>query len=282
MAILGYLKEHFHHEHLSVHCAEFPYGCTHPAVENRIRDTVDLANPSSLGHALALADNDNMEGLLNDLQQKGIFIETPLSSNSNLGNYTKENHPVKEYWRHHVAVCLATDDGGIFDITMTKEFLQAHKEYGFSYGDLIQLSRNSLHYSTLTGESIYEKDRYGRLEIKQEFLYLYDPTWKPEIDSSAKALKIIQYERSLAVFEAKKAKEWQGEKQKFFRKTFSFLNWNDQWLQDACPHGKFDSVLFKKILWEEVARENSDLSLVQSIEQGFQDAKEHGFLFLQV
>ena len=51
---------------------------------------------------------------------------------------------------------LASDDAGVSRIDLSNEYLRAVRDYGLGYEDLKELSRNSLEYSFIPGESLWE------------------------------------------------------------------------------------------------------------------------------
>lgn len=257
MLIFRDFKIRYDHPHLNVHCGEFPYQTTNSHAKERVRDTVELADPTSLGHALAISKTKDMTALIGTLREKDILVEVPLSSNSYLAGYQGARHPAHELWRQQIPTALATDDQGIFNTNATKEFTIAYIEYGRRYRDFIQFARNSLHYSTLGDKkcTIYSKDPEGFWEVKQEFLKLYDPDCDIDaLASSPKERKMIHYERSLAEFQAKQAVEWQNEVKKDLDKRFleypvNALN-DDTLFYKSSLHGTLDYDLFMQNLIE--------------------------------
>jgi len=58
-----------------------------------------------------------------------------------------------------VPVTPATDDEGVSRIDLTNEYVRAAATYGLGYRQLKRLSRNSLTYSFLAGDSLWRSAR---------------------------------------------------------------------------------------------------------------------------
>jgi adenosine deaminase len=55
-----------------------------------------------------------------------------------------------------VPLVFSADDGGVFRIDLTHEYVRAALEHGFTYLDLKEFSRNGLEYSFLEGASLWD------------------------------------------------------------------------------------------------------------------------------
>ncbi len=56
---------------------------------------------------------------------------------------------------------LASDDEGISRIDLSHEYQLAVLRYGLKYKDLKRLARNSLEYSFLSGQSLWQSPKFG-------------------------------------------------------------------------------------------------------------------------
>src|SRR5690606_20297901 len=91
---------------------------------------------------------------------KQVMVEINLSSNDQILNVTGINHPLQTYMQYGVPVALSTDDEGVTRSNLTHEYTRAVQTYHFSYPMLKNLSRNSIHYAFLQGESLWLDNQY--------------------------------------------------------------------------------------------------------------------------
>ena len=56
-------------------------------------------------------------------------------------------HPLPEYLRFGVTVCLNTDDRGSWDSNMTDEYFTGVTTFNLTWKKIVELGRNSLTYS---------------------------------------------------------------------------------------------------------------------------------------
>jgi adenosine deaminase len=75
-------------------------------------------------------------------------------------------HPFRLYRKAGVPMVLNTDDEGVLRSNLTVEYLKAARWFGLGYADLKELAYNSLEYSVLPGESLYEGRDYRRPKEK--------------------------------------------------------------------------------------------------------------------
>jgi len=148
---------------LSIHAGEMDGNDSH------IRDTL-LLGASRIGHGVNILKDPDTLLLLQ--QTRRVLIEINLISNRLL-EYTPDlaKHPFPELLRTGVPVCLNTDDRGMWDSNLTDEYYTAVTTFNLSWGEIVQLGRNSLAYSFL----------------------------QPDV----KARLLADYERAVADFEAK-------------------------------------------------------------------------------
>ncbi|HET7537101.1 MAG TPA: hypothetical protein VFJ90_11635 [Candidatus Didemnitutus sp.] len=124
---------------LSIHAGEMD------GPDEHIRDTL-LLGASRIGHGVNLIQDPDTLLLLQ--QSRRTLVEINLISNKLL-EYTPDlrKHPFPEYLRTGVPVCLNTDDRGMWDSNLTDEYYTAVTTFNLSWGEIVQLGRNSLAYS---------------------------------------------------------------------------------------------------------------------------------------
>jgi aminodeoxyfutalosine deaminase len=108
-----------------------------------------------LGHGVT-AQQD--ESLIAHLAATRVPVDMCPSSNACTGAIARvEDHPLRRYFDAGMLVSLATDDPAFFHTDLTREYLIAHRQFGFTADELAQLARNSFDASFL---SEAEKSRY--------------------------------------------------------------------------------------------------------------------------
>ncbi len=139
-----------------------------------VRDTL-LLGAERIGHGINLiSDPDTMLLMRNGRN----LVEINLVSNRLL-EYVKDlkQHPLVEYLRFGIPVCLNTDDRGSWDSNMTDEYFHAVKEFRLTWDEVKALGRMSLEHSFAPAEM--------------------------------KAKMLADYEREMTAFEAKWARgDW--------------------------------------------------------------------------
>jgi adenosine deaminase CECR1 len=123
---------------LSIHAGEVDEPNSH------VRDTL-LLGAKRIGHGVNLITDDDTMRLM---RYGPYLVEINLISNLLL-EYVKDYsaHPFPEYLRLGIPVALSTDDRGMWDSNMTDEYFVAVREFNLSWGELVQLGRNSLKHS---------------------------------------------------------------------------------------------------------------------------------------
>lgn len=131
------LRREHHGVRLAIHAGEVDEPNHH------VRDTL-LLGADRIGHGINLiSDADTMR-----LMRHGPYlVEINLISNLLL-EYVDDyrEHPFPEYLRTGIPVALSTDDRGMWDSNLTDEFFVAVREFNLSWGEIVQLSRNSLRH----------------------------------------------------------------------------------------------------------------------------------------
>lgn len=141
---------------LTLHAGELTEGLVPPEdLRFHIRDAVEIAGARRIGHGVDITYEDDAAGLLDEMARRHVAVEINLTSNDEILGVKGEQHPFRAYRAAGVPMVLSTDDEGVSRIDLTHEYLRAAGSYGLRYADLKQLSRNSLTYSFLPGESLW-------------------------------------------------------------------------------------------------------------------------------
>lgn len=162
MEMLGYLGGYYAGDsplRLSLHAGEITSdsvpGGYQLGVESHIRKAVEIAGASRIGHGVDVLFENDPQGLLTDLREGGVLVEICLASNDIILEVTGDQHPIHEYLAQGVPVSLATDDQAVARSSIAAEFFRGVMDEGLDYYELKQMSRASLQYSFLPGESLF-------------------------------------------------------------------------------------------------------------------------------
>ncbi|KAL1512746.1 hypothetical protein ABEB36_002286 [Hypothenemus hampei] len=125
----------------AIHCGEIKN-------DNEVMDILDF-KPDRIGHGTCLhPDYGGSEEIWQKYQHLKIPIECCLTSNVVcLTSKSYEEHHVKELLKNSLPFSLATDDKGVFNTTLSKEFTVLGQTFSLSKNDLWNISRNSIDYS---------------------------------------------------------------------------------------------------------------------------------------
>jgi hypothetical protein len=141
---------------ITLHAGELTLGLVPP--ENlgwHIRDAIETAGATRIGHGIDIAYDSNMDELLKSMASKDILVEINLTSNDVILGIKDAAHPLPTYLEYGVPVTLATDDEGVSRIDLTHEYQRAVTTYDLNYQQLLYFARNSLQYSFLPGASLF-------------------------------------------------------------------------------------------------------------------------------
>ncbi|MBD1873304.1 adenosine deaminase [Nodosilinea sp. FACHB-131] len=164
MEMLGFLKAQFPEVNVSLHAGELTLGLVPPDdLRFHIRQAVEVAQASRIGHGVAILYEDEPFQLLEEMRRRDVLVEICLTSNEVILNVEGDEHPFLDYRAVGVPMTLASDDEGIARIDLSNEYGLATQRYDLSYRDLKQLARNSLEYSFLEGDSLWASPEFGQL-----------------------------------------------------------------------------------------------------------------------
>ncbi|KAF0209949.1 MAG: adenosine/AMP [Methylocystaceae bacterium] len=127
----------------------------HKDLTFHIREAVEVAGAGRIGHGVDIGFEHDAKGLMTRMARDGIMVEINLTSNAQILGVEGADHPFPLYRNAGVPTALSTDDEGVSRIDLTHEYQRAARVYHLSYRDLKQLSRNSLTYAFLPGESLW-------------------------------------------------------------------------------------------------------------------------------
>jgi len=110
------------------------------------------------------------------------------------------DHPLSLYREAGVPVVISTDDEGVSRSDMTNEYVRAVTEQKLRYADLKQIARDTLQYSFLPGQSLWQ-DRAGGARVAA-CRAAQSRECASFLAANLKAAKQWQLELDLSAFEA--------------------------------------------------------------------------------
>ena len=159
MRMVGYLAGQLPEVKISLHAGELTMGLVRPEdLRFHIRQAVEIAKAHRIGHGVGVLYEDEPFDLMAKMKERGVLVEICLTSNDVILNVKGAHHPLPDYLKAGVPVTLASDDEGVARIDLSNEYLRAARDYGLTYPDLKRLARNSLEYSFLPGESLWQSN----------------------------------------------------------------------------------------------------------------------------
>jgi len=107
-----------------------------------VRDALDALRPARIGHGVAAWHDRH---LVERLARENIVLEVCPGSNVFLGVYKQlHDHPIEKLRENGVAVTVSTDDPPFFHTTMTREFEQLNRVFGWNEEDFGYLAKEAL------------------------------------------------------------------------------------------------------------------------------------------
>jgi adenosine deaminase len=205
MRMLKYLEAKMPGVNVALHAGELTLGLVPPEqLRSHIREAVEIGGARRIGHGVDVMYEDRPYELLQMLADRHVAVEIALTSNRLILGVAGKQHPFPVYRRFNVPLVIATDDEGVSRTDMTNELVTAVTSYGLTYGDVVSLQRNSLEYSFLPGQSLWEDTSSWRMSP----LCRNSPKDQPSsrcltfLKSSKKAELEWNYEKSLEKFNA--------------------------------------------------------------------------------
>ncbi len=106
-------------------------------------EALEFVQPSRIGHGLSIKDYPN---LIEEIKKRTIIVECCPTSNLILGAVKRlEEHPIKTFVEKGIEVTLATDDPGMFNISLNKELENVAKILEES--SIIEIIEKSFNFS---------------------------------------------------------------------------------------------------------------------------------------
>ena len=129
-----------------------------------IRDSIDVLGAVRIGHGIAAASD---QALMDDLVARDIVLEVcPTSNICTRAVAEMEDHPFNVLRGAGVRVTLNSDDPGMFDTDLNREYLVANEVFGLDAPALTELARESVRASFASGDArsriLAEIDDYER------------------------------------------------------------------------------------------------------------------------
>ena len=173
------LREEFGEAAITLHAGE----TRNPEWRHHIAQALE-AGARRIGHGFNLHEAD--EATRRRICQGDIAIETSLTSNHLLGLVPQGNlgaHPFPRYLRAEICpadarpaegylpVTLNTDDPGVFETDLSKEFFQAVTTFDLTWDEVMRICRNSLERAFAT-----RKERQSLLQRWEEEMVAFEAT----------------------------------------------------------------------------------------------------------
>jgi hypothetical protein len=150
MRMYQFLKSRYPDVQLALHAGELALGMVQPEdLSFHIRDALDIAGASRIGHGMDIAHETDALGLMKKMREQNIAVEVNLSSNQFILGVQGEAHPVTLYRKYGVPFVLATDDAGVSRNNLSGEYVLYAARYKPDYAEIKKLSFDSVRYSFL-------------------------------------------------------------------------------------------------------------------------------------
>ena len=208
MALIGELAELLPEvaDGIALHAGELTLGLVPPEhLGWHIERAVYVAKAKRIGHGTDIFYSPDTETLLSFMAGQQILVEVNVTSAEVILGIEGNEHPYRLYQEYGVPMALSTDDEGVSRIDITNEYQKAVSWFDLEYAELKELSRNSLQYSFLPGDSLFEE--YSEVHIvsecRQEFEDDQDPGpgCRAFLDENDKAAEQWSLERRFEDFE---------------------------------------------------------------------------------
>jgi len=213
MRMIGHLRRLYPRVRFTLHAGELAPGLVPPeGLRSHVREAVEVAGASRIGHGVDVMHEDDAPGLLREMARRGVLVEIALTSNDVILGVKGADHPLSAYMAAVVPVALATDDEGVSRSEMTMEYLRAAREQGLGYLELKTMARNSLVHAFVEGESLWRAtDGFQPVpDCAADAGGLEGTRCRARVARSAKARLQRELERAFAAFEREQAAEPAG------------------------------------------------------------------------
>lgn len=171
---------------------------------DRIKKSILEGHAMRIGHGVCLDASTDPHSVITLMKTNRIAIEICLASNDKILGVQGKEHPIHTYVNEGVKVVIASDDPGVNLEDLNDQFNRLVYQHAFDLKHLIEFTRNSLEYSLLPGESIFEDGDVNR--FTKVFIGCDQPDWIPSpkalaiMKHSQKAEEQVGHERNLATY----------------------------------------------------------------------------------
>jgi len=123
------------------------------AGENSNYKEIELAvklGARRIGHGICAYES---KGLQQELKEKNILLEICPTSNvqtNAISEYKK--HPIYDFYKNNLKVCINTDNKTISNITLSDEYIKLYNNFNFSIEDFKQMNLNAIENAFLSEE----------------------------------------------------------------------------------------------------------------------------------
>lgn len=157
MRMIAHLRQAHPEVPVTLHAGELSAGMVPPEdLRFHIREAVEVAGARRIGHGVDIMHEEDAIGLLEEMARREVLVEINLTSNDVILGVAGARHPFTVYRRFGVPLALSTDDEGVSRSDLTQEYIRAVEDFGLDYDALKTLSRNSLTYAFLPGDSLWD------------------------------------------------------------------------------------------------------------------------------
>jgi adenosine deaminase len=205
MRMLKYLRTKMPNVKVALQAGELALGQVSPEdLRFHIREAIVTGGARRIGHGVDVAYEGHSNELLHMLAEQQIAVEVALTSSRLILGVAGKQHPFDVYRQFKVPIVIVTDNEGVSRTDLTNELVTAVTSYGLTFNDLVSLQRNSLEYSFLPGQSLWEVPGKWRLVQPCQGGRFDQPSsdCSEFLKKSKKAELQWEYERRLESFEA--------------------------------------------------------------------------------
>jgi adenosine deaminase len=157
LRMIDFLHRLYPTVHLSLHAGELSAGQVPPEeLYDHIRQSIRIGHAERIGHGQDVIYETDAPGLLKEMADKHIAVESTLTTERIAGGIPDRDHPLNVYRLANVPVVLSTDDEGVARTQMTWEFRVAAEIFNVDYIGLKRMVRDSLDYAFLPGDSLWK------------------------------------------------------------------------------------------------------------------------------
>ena len=150
MQMFKYMKAKYPKVKLALHAGELALGGVPPeGLTFHIKDAIDVAGASRIGHGMDIAHETNPLGIMKKMREQQIPVEVNLSSNDFILGIKGAAHPVTLFRKYGVPFVLSTDDAGVSRNNLSGEYVLFAARYQPTYAEVKKLSYDSIRYSFL-------------------------------------------------------------------------------------------------------------------------------------